>query len=84
MRSGPATSAVPAHTPGPVAKSAPRVYGVDMSKNPDYDDKDLIQESPTRDHLAEVYSEMVTPDIDEMNDHAAALEKEAETEPDKL
>ncbi|AIY03421.1 hypothetical protein ART_3822 [Arthrobacter sp. PAMC 25486] len=55
-----------------------------MSKNPDYDDKDLIHESPSRDHLAEVYSEMVTPDIAEINEHASALEQESETEPDKL
>lgn len=55
-----------------------------MSKNPDYDDKDLIHESPSRDHLAEVYSEMVTPDIAEINENASALEQESETEPDKL
>lgn len=59
-------------------------YGVSMSKNPDYDDKDLIHEHHASDHLAEVYSEMVTPDIAEMNDHALALERETEIEPDKL
>ena len=52
-----------------------------MSKNPDYDDKDLIHQSSAPDHLADLYSELVTPDI---NDHAAALERETETEPDKL
>lgn len=55
-----------------------------MSKNPDYDDKDLIQVKPEQDHLAEVYSEMVTPDIEEINEHAATLEEEAQTEPDSL
>ncbi len=55
-----------------------------MSKNPDYDDTELIHESPSRDHLADVYREMVTPDIDEMNEHARTLEQESETEPDKL
>ncbi len=55
-----------------------------MSKNPDYDDKDLIHQSSAPDHLADLYSELVTPDIEEINDHAAALERESETEPDKL
>lgn len=55
-----------------------------MRKNPDYDDRDLIHEQPSSDPLAEVYSELVTPDIDEMNDHAARLAEEDETEPDSL
>ncbi|MEV8181835.1 hypothetical protein [Specibacter sp. NPDC078692] len=55
-----------------------------MTENPDYDDKDLINESPSHDHLAEVYSEMVTPDIEEINEHAAALAQESEREADQL
>lgn len=55
-----------------------------MSKNPDYDDKDLINEHAERDPLAEVYSEMVTPDIEEINEHAATLAAEDETESDTL
>lgn len=55
-----------------------------MSKNSDYDDKDLINEPASSDPLAEVYSEMVSPDIEEINEHAAALAKEDEIEPDSL
>lgn len=55
-----------------------------MSTEPDFDDQDLIHEKLGNDHLAEVYSEMVTPDIEEINEHAAALEKESRTEPDSL
>ncbi|MEO8222881.1 MAG: hypothetical protein ABI563_19115 [Specibacter sp.] len=55
-----------------------------MSKNPDYDDQDLIHDHHAADPLAQVYTEMVTPDIEEMNEHAAALAEEAETEPDNL
>ncbi|MFB9166557.1 MULTISPECIES: hypothetical protein [Arthrobacter] len=55
-----------------------------MSKHPDFDDSELIHEPTTPDRLAEVYSEMVTPDIAEMNDHAATLEEEAKREPDRL
>lgn len=55
-----------------------------MNKNPDFDDKDLIHDRPSPDHLAEVYSEMVTPDIEEINEHAEELAKEAQIEPDSL
>ncbi|WP_425864581.1 hypothetical protein [Arthrobacter sp. TWP1-1] len=55
-----------------------------MSKNSDYDDKDLINEPASPDPLAEVYSEMISPDIEEINEHAAALSEEAEIEPDSL
>lgn len=55
-----------------------------MSTNPDYDDKDLIHEPAEHDPLAEVYSEMVTPDIEEINEHAATLAAEDETEPDTM
>lgn len=61
-----------------------RVYGVVMSKNPDYDDKDLIHDHGSVDPLAQIYTELVTPDIEEMNEHADALAEEAETEPDNL
>jgi hypothetical protein len=55
-----------------------------MSKNSDYDDKDLINEPASADPLAEVYSEMISPDIEEINEHAAALSEEAKIEPDAL
>ncbi|WP_165788305.1 hypothetical protein [Arthrobacter glacialis] len=55
-----------------------------MSKNPDYDDQDLIHDHGDADPLAQVYTELVTPDIENMNDQAAALAEEAETEPDNL
>lgn len=55
-----------------------------MNKNSDFDDKDLINEHPAPDPLAEVYTEMISPDIEEINEHAAALAEEAETEPDTL
>lgn len=55
-----------------------------MSKNPDYDDKDLIHDHGGADPLGLIYGEMVTPDIEEMNEHAEALAEEAETEPDNL
>lgn len=55
-----------------------------MNKNPDFDDKDLIHDRPSPDHLAEVYSEMVTPDIEEINEHAKTLANEGETEPERL
>lgn len=55
-----------------------------MDKNRDFDDKDLIHEHTTPDALGEIYSDMVTPDIEEINEHAQTLEAESETEPDKL
>lgn len=55
-----------------------------MSTNSDFDDKDLIHENTAPDVLGELYSELVTPDIEEINEHAASLEAESETEPDKL
>ncbi|MET4002789.1 MULTISPECIES: hypothetical protein [Arthrobacter] len=55
-----------------------------MSKHPDFDDSDLIHEPAKPDRLAQVYTEMVTPDIAEINDHAATLEEEAKTEPERL
>lgn len=55
-----------------------------MDKNSDFDDKDLIHESTKPDALGEIYSDLVTPDIEEINEHAATLEAESETEPDKL
>lgn len=55
-----------------------------MSTNSDFDDKDLIHENTAPDALGELYSELVTPDIEEINEHAASLEAESETEPDKL
>lgn len=54
-----------------------------MSKNPDRD-ADLIHDPAARDPLAEVYSELVSPDIAEMNEHAATLDEESETEPDHM
>lgn len=55
-----------------------------MSKHPDYDDKDLIHDQGRIDPLGEIYSEMVSPDIDEMNDHAKTLNEESETESEQL
>ncbi|WP_269938042.1 hypothetical protein [Arthrobacter sp. HY1533] len=55
-----------------------------MRNNPDYDDRDLVHEPRDLDPLGEIYSELVTPDIEEMNDHAAALAEESETESDSL
>lgn len=58
-------------------------YGVDMSKHPDRD-ADITHNRAERDPLAEVYSELASPDIAEMNEHAAALEKASEPEPENL
>ncbi|MFQ4147662.1 hypothetical protein AAGW05_03025 [Arthrobacter sp. LAPM80] len=55
-----------------------------MGKHPEFDDDDLIHEPSRRDPLAEVYSEMVTPDIEEINEHAKTLAQESESEPDQL
>ena len=55
-----------------------------MSKDSDFDDKDLINEHPVPDSLAEIYSELVSPDIEEINEHAATLKEESETEPDTI
>lgn len=55
-----------------------------MKNNPDFDDKDLVHEPRDLDPLGEIYSELVTPDIEEMNEHAAALAAESETESDSL
>lgn len=55
-----------------------------MRNNPDYDDRDLVHEPRGLDPLGEIYSELVTPDIEEINEHAAALAEESETEPDAL
>lgn len=55
-----------------------------MSKNSDYNDSDLTHEPPVNDPLAEVYTELVTPDIENINEHAAVLEEEGKAEPDGL
>lgn len=55
-----------------------------MNKNPDPAENDLIREPHSQDHLAEVYSEQVTPDIAEINEHAETLAKESEREPENL
>ena len=55
-----------------------------MSKNSDHSDQDLTHEPPVNDPLAVLYTELVTPDIAEINEHAAALEEEDRIEPDRL
>jgi len=55
-----------------------------MTKNPDFNENDLIHDLGATDGLGEIYSEMVTPDIEEMNDHADTLEQESRVEPDAL
>ncbi|MGO4382812.1 hypothetical protein [Specibacter sp. RAF43] len=55
-----------------------------MSKHPDRDDADLIRNPAAPDPLAEIYREMVTPDVEEMNEHADRLAEESRTEPDNL
>ena len=55
-----------------------------MSKNPDYDDKDLIHEPGAGDSLGDIYSHLITPDIAEINEDAAELKREKEVEPDNL
>ncbi len=58
-------------------------YGVGMDKQqPERDDVALTRNEPESDPLGEVYSEMVTPDIAKMNEHAERLAKEAAPEPD--
>ncbi|MGA7204469.1 MAG: hypothetical protein WBX27_07570 [Specibacter sp.] len=54
-----------------------------MSKHPERD-ADPSGDTSARDPLAEVYTELVTPDIAEINDHAATLAEESETEPENL
>lgn len=54
-------------------------YPDSMSKHPDRDDADLTHDTPDADPLAEVYSEMVTPDIAEMNEHAERLAGEKDS-----
>ncbi|WP_154605071.1 hypothetical protein [Arthrobacter sp. AQ5-05] len=54
-----------------------------MSKHPDRD-TDITHDPVEPDPLAEVYSELASPDITEMNEHAAALEKASEPEPENL
>lgn len=55
-----------------------------MSKHPDYDDNELIHENTPLDPLGEIYSGLVTPDIEEINEHAETLAAQGETEPDHL
>ncbi len=55
-----------------------------MSKHPGRDDADLTHNKPDLDPLGEIYSEMVTPDIEEINEHAERLAEDSTTEPDKL
>lgn len=55
-----------------------------MSKNPDNNDKDLINGAPAGDPLTEAYTGMVSPDIVEINEHAASLAKEDAIEPDSM
>ncbi|MBP2411798.1 hypothetical protein JOF48_000597 [Arthrobacter stackebrandtii] len=55
-----------------------------MNRNPDFNDNELIHDRGSVDGLGEIYSEMVTPDIEEMNEHADTLEQESQVEPDAL
>lgn len=55
-----------------------------MNKNPDFNENELIHDHGAGDGLGEIYSELVTPDIEEMNEHADTLEQESQTEPDSL
>ncbi|WP_288026694.1 hypothetical protein [Arthrobacter sp.] len=51
-------------------------------QQPERDDVALTRNESKPDTLGEVYSEMVTPDIAEMNEHAERLAKEAAPDPD--
>lgn len=55
-----------------------------MSTHPDFDDKDLAHDPAAKDPLAEVYTEMVSPDIAEINEHAKELAQDAQSEPDSM
>ncbi|MDJ0317323.1 hypothetical protein [Arthrobacter antibioticus] len=55
-----------------------------MSKHPDDNDKDLINGAPAGDPLTEAYTGMVSPDIEEINEHAASRAKEDQVEPDSM
>jgi hypothetical protein len=62
----------------------PLVYGEVMGKHSDREDAEFIHEDTSRDPLTEVYADMVTPDIAEMNEHANTVAEADETEPDHM
>lgn len=55
-----------------------------MSTHPGRGDEEFTHNQPDLDPLGEIYSEMVTPDIEEINEHAEHLTQETDTEPDRL
>lgn len=55
-----------------------------MSKHPDSEDAEFTHEDTSRDPLTEVYTDLVTPDIAEMNEHANTVAEAEETEPDHM
>lgn len=55
-----------------------------MSTFPGPDEEDFIHNDAQPDGLGEIFSEMVSPDIAEMNEHAEKLEAESEIEPDSI
>ncbi len=55
-----------------------------MSRKPDRGDDAFTHNEPDVDPLGAIYSEMVTPDIEEMTEHAERVAEEKETERDEM
>ena len=68
------------HLPPP----AVRGYGECMSRKPALGDEAFTHNEPDVDPLGAIYSEMVTPDIAEMTEHAEQVAQAKETEPESI
>lgn len=55
-----------------------------MSTFPGQEEEDFIHNNAKPDGLGEIFSEMISPDIAEMNEHAEELEAESEIGPDNI
>ncbi len=55
-----------------------------MSRKPNRDDDAFTHNETDVDPLGAIYSAFVTPDIEEMTEHAEKMAEDKETEPDAL
>jgi len=55
-----------------------------MGKHSAREDTEFNHENTSTDPLTEIYADMVTPDIAEMNEHANTVAEAEKTEPDHM
>lgn len=69
---------------GALPPRAPPVYAVVMSRKPDRGDEAFTHNQPDRDPLGAIYSDFVTPDIEEMTEHADSVADAKKAESDQM